>query len=168
MDRGAWLATDTKSQTQLSDFHTKKECLQLPDSQLATLYSLRKLHQRDCRFKIQDSSILISLYVEKLIATTQRKWQQEKLQPSENAKNAMELGKSKLMEPEDSVSEHFNAEQTPQNNFCRLAEDIRRPENQTIVFKNRGKQMEDEFLHQYLELGKVLLSTVVKISHRRS
>jgi len=35
MDRGAWQATVhgvAKSQTQLSNFHTKKECLQLPDS----------------------------------------------------------------------------------------------------------------------------------------
>ena len=46
MDRGAWLATDTKSQTQLSDFHTKKECLQLPDSQLAT----RKYHSPHSAF----------------------------------------------------------------------------------------------------------------------
>ena len=37
----------------------------------------------------------------------------------------------------NSSKEHFNAEQTPQNNFCRLAEDIRQPEKQTIVFKNR-------------------------------
>ena len=36
----------------------------------------------------------------------------------------------------NSSKEHFNTEQTPQNNFCRLAEDIRQPEKQTIVFKN--------------------------------
>ena len=37
----------------------------------------------------------------------------------------------------NSSKEHFNAEQTSQNNFCRLAEDIRQPEKQIIVFKNR-------------------------------
>ena len=37
----------------------------------------------------------------------------------------------------NSSKQHFNTEQTPQNNFCRLAEDIRQPEKQTIVFKNR-------------------------------
>ena len=45
----------------------------------------------------------------------------------------------------NSSKEHFNAEQTTQNNFCRLAEDIRQPEKQTIVFKNRqGKNKKDE------------------------
>ena len=37
----------------------------------------------------------------------------------------------------NSSKEHFNAEQTSQNNFCRLAEDIRQREKQIIVFKNR-------------------------------
>ena len=37
----------------------------------------------------------------------------------------------------NSSKEHFNAEQTPQNNFWMLAEDIRQPEKQTIVFENR-------------------------------
>ena len=56
-----------------------------------------------------------------------------------------EQGKGKMAEEQDrkttfsltnSSKEHFSAEQTPQNNFCRLAEDIRQPEKQTIVFKN--------------------------------
>ena len=42
----------------------------------------------------------------------------------------------------NSSKEHFNAEQTSQNNFCRLAEDIRQPEKQTIVFKNRWRSLE--------------------------
>ena len=42
----------------------------------------------------------------------------------------------------NSSKEHFNAEQTPQNNFCRLAEDIRQPEKQTIVFKIRWRSLE--------------------------
>ncbi|KAI4549291.1 hypothetical protein MG293_001621 [Ovis ammon polii] len=41
------------------------------------------------------------------------------------------------------LQEHFNAEQTPQNNFCRLAEDIRQPEKHTIVFKNSGSDSEE-------------------------
>ena len=41
----------------------------------------------------------------------------------------------------NSSKEHFNAEQTLQNNFCRLAEDIRQPEKQTIVFKNRQEKI---------------------------
>ena len=39
--------------------------------------------------------------------------------------------------PKNSSKEHLNAEQTPQNNFWLLAEDIRRPEKQPLVFKRR-------------------------------
>ena len=37
--------------------------------------------------------------------------------------------------PTNSSKEHFNAEKSPQNNFWMLAEDIRHPERQPIVFK---------------------------------
>ena len=39
--------------------------------------------------------------------------------------------------PTNSSKEHLNAEQTAQNNFWSLAEDIRRPEKQPIVFERR-------------------------------
>ena len=39
--------------------------------------------------------------------------------------------------PTNSSKEHLNAEKTPQNNFWSLAEDIRHPEKQPIVFKRR-------------------------------
>ena len=39
--------------------------------------------------------------------------------------------------PTNSSKEHLNAEKTSQNNFWSLAEDIRRPERQPIVFERR-------------------------------
>ena len=39
--------------------------------------------------------------------------------------------------PTNSSKEQFNAEQTSHNNFWSLAEDIRSPEKQPIVFKRR-------------------------------
>ena len=39
--------------------------------------------------------------------------------------------------PTNSSKEHLNAEQTSQNNFWPLAEDIRCPEKQPIIFKRR-------------------------------
>ena len=39
--------------------------------------------------------------------------------------------------PTNSSKEHLNTEQTSQNNFWPLAEDIRRPEKQPIVFERR-------------------------------
>ena len=39
--------------------------------------------------------------------------------------------------PTNSSKEHLNIEQTPQNNFWMLAEDIRHPEKQPIVFERR-------------------------------
>ena len=41
-----------------------------------------------------------------------------------------------------SLKEHLNAEKTPQNNFWLLAEDIKHPEKQPIVFKRSGLWME--------------------------
>ena len=37
----------------------------------------------------------------------------------------------------NSLKEQLNTEQTSQNNFLSLAEDIRRPEKQPIVFERR-------------------------------
>ena len=39
--------------------------------------------------------------------------------------------------PTNSSKEQLNAEQIPQNNFWMLAEDIRHPERQPIVFERR-------------------------------
>ena len=39
--------------------------------------------------------------------------------------------------PTNSLNEHLSAEQIPQNNFWMLAEDIRHPEKQPIVFERR-------------------------------
>ena len=39
--------------------------------------------------------------------------------------------------PTNLLKDHLNAEQTPQNNFWSLAEDIRCPEKQPIVFERR-------------------------------
>ena len=39
--------------------------------------------------------------------------------------------------PTNSSKEHLNAEQTSQNNFWSLAEDIRCPEKQPILFERR-------------------------------
>ena len=39
--------------------------------------------------------------------------------------------------PTDSSKEQLNAEQTPQNNFWSIAEDIRRPEKQPTVLERR-------------------------------
>ena len=39
--------------------------------------------------------------------------------------------------PTNSSKDHLNAEQTPQDNFWPLAEDIRYPEKQPIVFERR-------------------------------
>ena len=41
------------------------------------------------------------------------------------------------LSPTNSSKEHLNTEQTTQNNFWSLAEDIRCPEKQPIVFKRR-------------------------------
>ena len=37
----------------------------------------------------------------------------------------------------NSLKEHLNAEQSSQNNFWPLAEDIRHPEKQTVIFERR-------------------------------
>ena len=42
--------------------------------------------------------------------------------------------------PTNSSKEHLSVEQTAQNNFWSLAEDIRRPEKQPIVFERREKK----------------------------
>ena len=42
--------------------------------------------------------------------------------------------------PTNSSKEHLNAEQAPQNNLWSLAEDIRHPEKQSIVFERREKK----------------------------
>ena len=47
------------------------------------------------------------------------------------------IGREDHFLPHKFLKRTFQPEQTPQNNFCRLAEDIRQPEKQTIVFKNR-------------------------------
>ena len=39
--------------------------------------------------------------------------------------------------PTNSSKEHLNTEKIPQNNFWMLAEDIRHPEKQPIVFERR-------------------------------
>ena len=39
--------------------------------------------------------------------------------------------------PTNSSKEHLSPEQIPQNNFWMLAEDIRHPEKQPIVFERR-------------------------------
>ena len=39
--------------------------------------------------------------------------------------------------PINSSKEHWNAEKIPQNNFWTLAEDIKHPERQPIVFERR-------------------------------
>ena len=44
--------------------------------------------------------------------------------------------------PTNLSKEHLNAEQIPQNNFLMLAEDIRHPERQPIVFKRRWRSLE--------------------------
>ena len=52
------------------------------------------------------------------------------------AKVAEQDGETTLS-PTNPSKEQLNAEQTPQNNFWSLAEDIRHPEKQPIVFKRR-------------------------------
>ena len=39
------------------------------------------------------------------------------------------------------MKDHLNAKQIPQNNFLMLAEDIRNPERQPIVFKRRQEKI---------------------------
>ena len=53
------------------------------------------------------------------------------------AKMAEEQDGETTFSPTNSSKEHLNAEQTPQNNFWTLAEDIRHPEKQPIVFERR-------------------------------
>ena len=53
------------------------------------------------------------------------------------AKVAEELDRKTTFSLTNSLKEHLNAEQTSQNNFWSLAEDIRCPEKQPIVFERR-------------------------------
>ena len=53
------------------------------------------------------------------------------------AKMAEEQDGETTFSPTNSSKEQLNAEQISQNNFWSLAENIRRPEKQRIVFKGR-------------------------------
>ena len=55
----------------------------------------------------------------------------------EGTKMEEEQDSETTFSPTDSSKEYLNAEQTRQNNFWSLAEDIRHPEKQPIVFKRR-------------------------------
>ena len=48
-----------------------------------------------------------------------------------------EYDRETTFSPTNSSKEHLNAEQIPQNNFLTLAEDIRHPERQSLVFERR-------------------------------
>ena len=50
---------------------------------------------------------------------------------------AEEWDRETTFSPTNSSKDHLNAKQTPQNNFWSLAEDIRHPEKQLIVFERR-------------------------------
>ena len=50
---------------------------------------------------------------------------------------AEDKGGETTFSPTNLLKEHLNAEQIPQNNFWMLAEDIRHPERQPIVFERR-------------------------------
>ena len=50
---------------------------------------------------------------------------------------AEKLDRETTFSPTNSSKEQLNAEQTSQNNFWSLAEDIRCPEKQSIVFEGR-------------------------------
>ena len=53
------------------------------------------------------------------------------------AKMVEEWDRETTFSPTNSLKEQFNAEQTSQNHFWLLAEDIRCPEKQPIVFERR-------------------------------
>ena len=55
----------------------------------------------------------------------------------EGAKMAEEQNGETTFSPTNSLKDHLNAEQTPQNNFWSLAEDMRDPEKQPVVFERR-------------------------------
>ena len=50
---------------------------------------------------------------------------------------AEEQDRENTFSPTNSLKEHLNAEQTSQKNFWPLAEDIRCPEKQPIIFKRK-------------------------------
>ena len=55
----------------------------------------------------------------------------------EGTKMAEEMDRDTTFSPTSSWKEHLNTEQTTQNNFWSLAEDIRHPEKQPIVFERK-------------------------------
>ena len=52
-------------------------------------------------------------------------------------KMAEEQDKETTFSPTNSLKDHLNTEQIPQNNFWKLEEDTRHPERQPIFFERR-------------------------------